>query len=241
MLALPRGEEAVRGAGRRRCPRRELAQALPARARRPCDRGLTPAPVSSPMPPRASTALQPLRELVLSWVGAESRRLELAAAWRDVRALIEHAPELYPSLVRHGRSEAADLVALVTSLRTFLRDVVLPPLASVCRTLPAVASPYAGGLPAAAAATQGRKLGAAQCTVGIFNPGRTGFVTRDARTVLGWRLSAFASALLKHEVDVCVVPGARLPEGAVLPPNYPYTWIGERSAKKGVRGHFRAR
>ena len=35
--------------------------------------------------------------------------------------------------------------------------------------------------------------------------------------------------LLKEDVHVCVIPGARLPPGTHLPPHYPFAWLGHQT------------
>eukprot|EP00959_Pyramimonas_sp_CCMP1952_P070933 1481224-Pyramimonas_sp.AAC.1 len=45
-----------------------------------------------------------------------------------------------------------------------------------------------------------------------------------------WRLEAVAHALDQDGVDICILPRARLPPGAVLPPGCPYLVEGSRSA-----------
>ena len=68
-----------------------------------------------------------------------------------------------------------------------------------------------------------------QLTLAVSNPGRSGFLHLGSELLMEWRLEAVAHALDQDGVDICVLPGARLPPEAILPPAFPYLVEGSRS------------
>ena len=103
-------------------------------------------------------------------------------------------------------------------------------------------SPYAGGVDADAV----RKLlaGSRDTVVarsfwlGVLNPGRTGFLVLGTNLLLDWRLHAVAAALLEKGIDICVMPGARMAPGVVLPLGFPFVWIGCKTVSWAGVGVF---
>ena len=71
-----------------------------------------------------------------------------------------------------------------------------------------------------------------------FNPGRTGFLQLGSDLLLEWRLEAVAHALVESGVDACIIPGARFPAGASLPPGFPFLWEGPTSSGWDTVGLF---
>ena len=192
-------------------------------------------------------ALEALRSVVQAWLGGPLRPLERAAALRDVLALLELAPSPHPAARGLGGGQLAPLFGRAQALRTFLKEEVLPRLAGAGGPAPQVSAPYAGGLPAACLADLGGaqdSRGQAQpcqlsaIRLGVFNPGRTGFLALGTELLLDWRLEQVAVALLDHRVDICVLPGARFPPGALLPRGYPFAWVGDRSTGWDTVGLF---
>ena len=103
-----------------------------------------------------------------------------------------------------------------------------------------IQSPFAGGVTVDEnasinnAATQAQE----QIRFATLNPGRTGFSCLGTNHVLHWRLFAVASVLEDLDIDVCVLPGARLPPRVSLPENFPYVFLGAKSVSWSTVGVF---
>ena len=72
----------------------------------------------------------------------------------------------------------------------------------------------------------------------VLNPGRTGFLALGTQLLLEWRLHAVAIALLSRRIDFCVLPGARFPQGVLLPAAFPYVWFGRQTSSWSSVGLF---
>ena len=130
--------------------------------------------------------------------------------------------------------------------QTWRRHEVVKPLGRNRQTnINGIDSPYAGGIPTeyvesvgAGACGGGAGYAVAALKVATLNPGRTGFVALGTQSLLDWRIQAVATALLERNIDLCVLPGARFPPEAVLPPGFPYVWLGTQSLDYNAVGLF---
>lgn len=154
-----------------------------------------------------------------TWLGHESGRLELSALVTDALALLELGPVSPQSLRRADHPELQTFVDLESSLKICLADHVVPSLRRVMSRANAVASPYAGGLTyeqmqrLTCADNAPSDLKLESIRVATFNPGRTGFLCLGSQRVLDWRLHAVAHASVELNIQLCFLPGARLPNG----------------------------
>ena len=114
------------------------------------------------------------------------------------------------------------------------------PLVSVRTTPGDIVSPYAGGVvPRQSAHSTAAAIPAeSNLKVAVFNPGRSGLMALSTETLLEWRLWDIAAELQDHNVQICFLPGARLEQGVALPRNFPYAWLGDRSAGWDTIGAF---
>ena len=172
--------------------------------------------------------VKPLRDLILFWLGTQSRGLELSALAKDCDALLAACPSLPPPLLLACDGAAASLVALVSALSTLVRREVAPSLAraGLLQQPGQVVSPYAGGVPVGNAdpARHAAEPGSQDSIhLAVLNPGRLGFLALGTDVFLEWRLHAVAHVLSGCGADICVLPGARLPPGAVLPAGFPFS------------------
>ena len=67
-----------------------------------------------------------------------------------------------------------------------------------------------------------------------LNPGRSGLTRLGANTLLEWRLWAITGAAKARDIQVLFLPGARLPPGTILPPNF---WLLFPGAQIHTMGH----
>ena len=74
--------------------------------------------------------------------------------------------------------------------------------------------------------------------VATFNPGRLGFSQLGTAELLHWRLQAVAIELKSRAIQFCILPGARIPPGVHLPPDFPFTYYGLRTSSWGSVGVF---
>ena len=122
---------------------------------------------------------------------------------------------------------------MAQDLHAFLRLSVLPLLSSQSGQCAFIQSPYAGGvLSRYAAALADRDASKPQpfnidsLKLGTLNPGRTAVAILGTNDVIQWRLWAVALKLVDLKIDICVVPGHRLPHGTSLPEGFPFVFYG---------------
>ncbi|CAK0871094.1 unnamed protein product, partial [Prorocentrum cordatum] len=165
-----------------------------------------------------------------------------AAALRDVLALLELLPPRPAHMLSGAESALQELWAFADEVAYILKHVLTAPLRVLAPQSPVAGSPYAGPPPVAEAApVDGAPFDAparATLRTATLNPGRCGFLQLGADQLLEWRLEAVAFALDARSVDICILPGARFPEGAALPEGFPYCWGGARSAAWNSVGVF---
>ncbi|CAE8699927.1 unnamed protein product, partial [Polarella glacialis] len=165
--------------------------------------------------------------------------MERAAFVKDVQALITTPPQLPARLNPQEAEVALDLLAHTRTLLHFLKHDCVQVLQQHSSAQIVLSSPYAGGC-------QVNEVGSmydagvkhSHITVATLNPGRTGFSQLGSDSLLHWRLWAVASALEDQNINVCGLPGARLPPGAILPSGLPYAWYGVRSSHWDSVGVF---
>ena len=178
-----------------------------------------------------------LPRLALQWLQGDPRRLERAAALRDVEALVAAAPVNLGSLRSAQLPAAESLLDFTAALATVLRQCILCHMRSGAARTPLVISPFAGGvssssLPAPSVPGECTR----QLKLASLNPGRTGLAALGTNAFLHWRLQAIVATLQLESVDICALPGARFPPGTQLPDNFPYAWLGVRSLSWGAVG-----
>ena len=185
-----------------------------------------------------------LREKAMGWLGGPQSRAELAAAARDLLALLHLAPAWPDGVNRNAGTVAGPLWAFAVELQHFLARSLLPSLLALPGVSRLVGGPYVGGVPQSVAAEEaGRARGPAPPVRPLFriatlNPGRTGFLHLGTDLILEWRREAVAHALVEHGIDVCILPGSRFPPGAWLPAGFPFVWIGPTSTEWDTVGLF---
>jgi hypothetical protein len=189
--------------------------------------------------PLIPLAIHVLTTVLHSWLLNGPRKMERAAFVKDVQALITTAPQLPARLNPQEAEVALDLLAHTRTLLHFLKHDCVQVLQQHSSAEIVLSSPYAGGC-------QVNEVGSmydagvkhSHITVATLNPGRTGFSQLGSDSLLHWRLWAVASALEDQNIDVCGLPGARLPPGAILPSGLPYAWYGVRSSHWDSVGVF---
>ena len=184
--------------------------------------------------PHSDVGVTRLGALVTQWLQGNPGKLELAAALKDFVGVLEAAPTNPASLpcTATGRVPRLERLArLVAAAKGELRNSILPELRRHIRgLLPSVQSPYFGGIPWERLDDQGDTKLCEQLSIAIMNPGRTGLLALGTQEVLWWRLWHVSQALTEEHVQICVLPGARWPLGARIPPGVPFQWIGVQTA-----------
>ncbi len=160
--------------------------------------------------------MEVLRGLFNQWIGTQTRRLELNACWRDLCHLAEQWPECQINVATPGRGEAGPLISFANDLYKYLATEAIPPLTRRCLPMDPVVAPVAGGKQVPETRAGPVALHSCPLRVATFNPGRTGFLSLRGDCILCWRLDAVADQLASLNIDICVVPGARLPEGSAF-------------------------
>jgi len=165
-----------------------------------------------------------------TWLTKRPRGLEATAAAKDFQGLLEKAP-VAPRTLAHVSSGAIPalepLVRMVSSLKGVLKNACAK-LKPFIRGNAAVVSPYIGGIH-----SSGEQCGVigerCEVHIGVLNPGRTGFLTLSTHEVMLWRLVQITDFMTEKGIVVMVLPGARWPPGAHVPPDLQYTWVGTPS------------
>ena len=179
-----------------------------------------------------SQACGALERHVLSWVTTSPRRLELCAAIKDFQGIVDAAPQNPANLAHIGQGRLRRLLPLaniVTSLKGMLVQKLLPHMRAAVRKVIPVVSPFLGGISDAPAAKHSKH----ECfslKVATLNPGRTGFLALATEEIMWWRVWHVTSALISRDIQICVLPGARWPPGASLPPGLPFIWLGTQTS-----------
>ena len=172
-----------------------------------------------------------LETCVQQWLAAAPGKLELSVAKKDFQGLFDLAPINPRNLEVVSGQEVPQLKGLVQIVR-ILRDALRRSLShlstrQVLRNL--MVSPYMGGVDPDSCERALRKHVYSSITIATLNPGRTGLSQLGTQEVLWWRLLHIGSFLVQHDVQLCVLPGARFPAGAELPEGFPYMWIGAQT------------
>ena len=79
---------------------------------------------------------------------------------------------------------------------------------------------------------------AAQLKLGELNPGRCGFIGLASEDILWWRLWDIALTCHAADLNIVVIRGPRLPAEVMLPPAFPYVYLGHRSSSWDLVGVF---
>ena len=170
-----------------------------------------------------------LRSLLHSWLASSPKNLEGRAALKDLTALDVTRP-INPKVLALSSSLVLDpLLQCCDDWVHFVHREAVPLVSNIpLKARDDIMSPFAGGVSLAKVArTSVAPVAAARSiNVAVFNPGRTGFSQLGTNELLHWRLEAVAASLDHLGVDVCIIPGGRLPPGSFLPPDFPYVWAG---------------
>ena len=139
----------------------------------------------------------------------------------------------FPLLLSCGGA-AAPLTVLVATQSTLVRREIAPAIGRLVSAQPplCVVSPYAGGVRAGVSPALFPTNGPGpneSVRLAFLNPRRLDFLALGADVLLEWRLHFVAQLLTECPADVYVLPGARMPPGALLPEGFPFTWMGPRS------------
>ena len=158
---------------------------------------------------------------------------------KDVTALLESAPHAAGNWKHPNTSRPIRIGRYLADCVQMIKHFILP-LVSVRTTPGDIVSPYAGGVvPRQSAHSTAAAIPAeSNLKVAVFNPGRSGLMALSTETLLEWRLWDIAAELQDHNVQICFLPGARLEQGVALPRNFPYAWLGDRSAGWDTIGAF---
>ena len=105
-----------------------------------------------------------------------------------------------------------------------------------------VISPYAGALPLRQfqQASVGNSGEMQKLKLATFNLGRLGCSHLGTGELLLWRLRGVAIELSARRIQCCILPGARIPPGALLPGDFPFSYFGLRTSSWGSVGVFLA-
>jgi hypothetical protein len=175
--------------------------------------------------------------VAMQFLAAEPAPLLVQAAVKDFAALLQAAPANPASLscVAGGRRQCLEpLAKAISCLKGVILRTVVPGLRRLLTQTHEVVSPWAGGvrleeLLETSSLSSTTPLRTSGLAIACANPGRAGFAHLGSDDVLWWRIRLLASALQEERVDVCVLPGARWPPGAILPPGFPYVWMGRQT------------
>ncbi|CAE8605722.1 unnamed protein product [Polarella glacialis] len=180
-----------------------------------------------------------LRAAAMAFQASGPSELLVGAAIKDFAALLQAAPRNPQTLWRTNsgpRQLLQPLAASVACVKGVLKYSALPALRHMLGHPCAVVSPYMSGIPAediwqlgSGASTSSSPLRTQQLILASANPGRAGLAHLGSDEVLWWRVWLLGASLLREGVHICVLPGARWPPGAVLPPGFPYIWLGQQS------------
>ncbi|CAE7390310.1 tam [Symbiodinium microadriaticum] len=180
-------------------------------------------------------AWQSTSRILSDWWQSKPRRLEASAFLRDILALSELCPNVQIEWQRQFNVPCSALILIWRFIKDFIKRQVLPTLSRCADSKCLTTSPYAGGLDISHARQASEIEAGGRCNfvlptlkVATFNPGRLG-LTSFCNQVLEWRLWDIASTLFDLDVGICFLPGARFPEGAQLPNDFPFVFVGERS------------
>ena len=149
-----------------------------------------------------------LHRLALHWLQGDPRRLERAAALRDVEALVAAAPVNLRSLRSAQLPAAVPLIDLADALSTLLRRCILGNMRTSAPHEPLIVSPFAGGVSCLRFVEPPLSADRpTQLKVAFLNPGRTGLASLGTNTFLHWRLQANVATLQHESVDISALPG----------------------------------
>ena len=137
-----------------------------------------------------------LSDVLDRWLTSNPRKLELAAAARDVECLLRQAPSNPAGLQREGVPIA--LFRDAQSLAGFLRGSAARKLQRFV-DVGQVVSPYAGGFTCEEAPEIGINVSAARrvscIKIMTLNPGRSGLAALGTNELLQWRFQAIGVVL----------------------------------------------
>ena len=188
-------------------------------------------PASSDVAPSWVSDVANLRKLVSDWWNYNPSKMERVAFVKDLTALLLSAPKAAGSWRHPGTTRPIQIGRILADCIQTIRHFILP---LVSKPIPQsdVVSPYAGGVDAQKAALTSPALSHLECKlkVALMNPGRSGLTALSTNMLLEWRLWDIAAELQDNNVQICFLPGARLAQGIVLPRNFPFAWLGDRSS-----------
>ena len=176
-----------------------------------------------------------LRTLFSSWVASSPRPVEVKAAFQDVEALQQLAPMNPQSICHIAKGSIPQLKLfsnLVSELKGMLRHVS-GRLRQLSQASNLVTSPWVGGVESV---STGPDTLEQPLRVGSLNPGRSGLLALATNEILWWRLTHIFDTLVSLQVPICFLPGARWPEGAVMPERSPFQFVGTQTSDWGAVG-----
>ncbi len=181
-----------------------------------------------------------LQTTMTEWLTAEPKTLELNAALKDFRGICQLAPENPGNISTTGSNNFERLLPLtqaVSELKDFFLHKLIPNTARCLRIICPIISPYMGGVQENEYTQLTHETQhVRQIKVATFNPGRTGLCSLAAEEVLWWRLWRIVAHLMENDIQICVLPGARWPPGATLPPGLPFSWLGVQTTSWAAVG-----
>ena len=199
---------------------------------------------------RASFPIVVFEDALVRWRERRHKQFNLlaSAGLRDGLALLESAPaRLECSLPRDWAGRNAFMNLHEATLK-FLKSRFIPAFTEAAgkwsRGIRSgdikVVSPLAGPIPSSCfgRAQSVPPAGAAQLKLGVLNPGRCGFIGLASEDILWWRLWDIALTCHTADLNIVVIPGPRLPAGVMLPPAFPYVYLGHRSSSWDSVGLF---
>lgn len=179
-----------------------------------------------------------LSQLLQGWSRAAPRRLEVAAALKDFIALRQLAPiRPMDTIARTNSGVVSRLLPLARAVQDmccFLRQQAIPLISRKSQGHTTVTSPFSGGTVVRHALKESssqhpQSHSVDSIVIATLNPGRTGLSSLSTGDILWWRLWHIATALQEREAMICIVPSARWPPGASLPPGFPFAWVGRQT------------
>ena len=170
--------------------------------------------------------LQPILD---DWLALEPRPMEAQAAHKDFKGIFALAPA-NPGNISTVRGKTYHrlkaLQSMVSQMKGFLRDKLLPAAAHWARNAAPLVSPFMGGLTPPDEDDYKESCTLSSIKIAALNPGRTGFTALGNEEIIWWRLWHISEYLTKHQVLICVLPSPRWPPGASLPPGIGFEWVG---------------
>ena len=174
-----------------------------------------------------------LRIKLREWLRGQPGALEATALSNDCRGLSALAPNNPNTLCHLASGTVPGLVPLArmaSELKGFLHDIIREASAFITRRAHVV-PPYLGGLQghASSAVPSSGAPQAQAVSVGVLNPGRSGFLSICTHEVLWWRLIHITKELHRKNVAICMLPSWRWPPGIEVPDDLGFQLVGTPS------------